>query len=110
VGSEICIRDRSRTTGREAANGRGGRRGRELPEGADPELFGRLRAWRTARAEAQQVPAYVVLNDAALGAIAASRPADLRALVAIPGIGPRKLDLYGPDVLAIVRGDEPPPA
>jgi DNA helicase-2/ATP-dependent DNA helicase PcrA len=99
---------RPRPAGREAGDGRGGRRGRELPEGADPELFGRLRAWRTARAEAQQVPAYVVLNDATLGAIAAGRPADLRALVAIPGIGPRKLDLYGPDVLAIVRGDQPP--
>jgi DNA helicase-2/ATP-dependent DNA helicase PcrA len=105
---ERAVAQRSGPAGRDAANGRGGRRGRELPEGADPELFGRLRAWRTARADAQQVPAYVVLNDATLGAIAASRPADVRALVAIPGIGQRKLDLYGPDVLAIVRGDQPP--
>jgi DNA helicase-2/ATP-dependent DNA helicase PcrA len=93
---------------REASNGRAGQRTKELPAGADPELFDRLRAWRTARAQAQQVPAYVVLNDATLGAIAASRPADVQALVAIPGIGPRKLDLYGADVLAIVHGDEPP--
>jgi len=84
------------------------RRGpRELPDGADPELFARLRAWRSGRAEAQKVPAYVVLNDATLGAIAARRPADVRGLVAIPGIGQRKLDLYGADVLAIVRGEEP---
>jgi DNA helicase-2/ATP-dependent DNA helicase PcrA len=82
---------------------------RELPDGADPELFARLRSWRTARAEAQRVPAYVVLNDATLGAIAARRPADVRGLVAIPGIGQRKLDLYGADVLAIVRGEEPVP-
>jgi DNA helicase II / ATP-dependent DNA helicase PcrA len=90
-----------------AANGRAGKRTRELPEGADPELFERLRAWRTARAAEQKVPAYVVLNDATLGAIAARRPADVRTLVAIPGIGQRKLDLYGGDVLAIVRGEEP---
>jgi DNA helicase II / ATP-dependent DNA helicase PcrA len=93
-----------------AANGRrdgSGGRTRELPEGADPELFGRLRTWRATRAEALRVPAYVVLNDATLGAIATNRPADVRGLVAIPGIGQRKLDLYGTDVLAIVRGDEP---
>jgi DNA helicase II / ATP-dependent DNA helicase PcrA len=83
------------------------RGGRELPDGADPELFGRLRTWRSARAEVAKVPPYVVLNDATLGAIAARRPGDVRGLVAIPGIGQRKLDLYGADVLAIVRGDDP---
>jgi DNA helicase II / ATP-dependent DNA helicase PcrA len=89
--------------------GRDGRRGRELPEGADPELFARLRTWRTARAEAQRVPAYVVLTDATLGEISARRPADVRGLVAIPGIGPRKLELYGGEVLALVRGEDPAP-
>jgi DNA helicase-2/ATP-dependent DNA helicase PcrA len=83
------------------------RGGRELPDGADPELFARLRTWRSARAEVAKVPPYVVLNDTTLGAIAASRPGDVRGLVAIPGIGQRKLDLYGADVLAIVRGDDP---
>jgi len=101
---------RARSSARDGVDGRGGRRERELPDGADPELFARLRAWRAARAQAQQVPAYVVLNDATLGVIAAHRPADAGALVAIPGIGPRKLGLYGSDVLAIVRGDEPPAA
>ena len=106
---EERLASRARPAARETPNGRAGQRGRDLPAGADPELFGRLRAWRTARAQAQQVPAYVVLNDATLAAIAARRPADLPALVAVPGIGPRKLDLYGADVLAIVRGDEPSP-
>jgi DNA helicase-2/ATP-dependent DNA helicase PcrA len=91
-----------------AANGRrDGRRGADLPDGADPELFARLRSWRSARAEAARVPAYVVLNDATLGEIAVRRPDDVRGLVAIPGIGQRKLDLYGQDVLAIVGGEEP---
>jgi DNA helicase-2/ATP-dependent DNA helicase PcrA len=110
VAGENAAAARARSSARDGADGRGGRRERELPDGADPELFARLRAWRAARAQEQQVPAYVVLNDATLGVIAAHRPADARALVAIPGIGPRKLDLYGPDVLAIVRGDEPPPS
>jgi DNA helicase-2/ATP-dependent DNA helicase PcrA len=92
---------------RPGAGRRDGKRGRELPDGADPDLFARLRSWRSSRAEVQKVPAYVVLNDATLGEIAARRPADVPGLVAIAGIGQRKLDLYGADVLAIVRGDEP---
>ena len=80
----------------------------ELPDGADPELFARLRAWRSARAETQKVPAYVVFTDATLAALAASQPADVAGLVAVPGIGQTKLDRYGEDVLAIVRGERPP--
>ena len=44
------------------------------PEAADAELFGRLRAWRRAQAEAQKVPPYVVFSDATLVAIADKHP------------------------------------
>jgi len=37
-------------------------------------------------------------------AIAELRPGDDTALVAIPGIGARKLEQYGPEVLKLVRG------
>ncbi|HEX6756210.1 MAG TPA: ATP-dependent DNA helicase UvrD2, partial [Mycobacteriales bacterium] len=86
------------------------RGGVELPDSADAELFGRLRAWRSARAEAQKVPAYVVFTDATLAEIAVRQPADVAGLVAVPGIGQTKLDRYGEDVLALVRGAEPPSA
>jgi ATP-dependent DNA helicase UvrD/PcrA len=79
-----------------------------LPDGADEELFGRLRAWRAARAEAQKVPAYVVFTDATLAELAVRQPADVPELVAVPGIGQSKLDRYGEDVLAIVRGEPAP--
>ena len=53
------------------------------------------------------MPAYVVFTDATLTAIAEHRPADPSALVAIPGIGARKLDRYGEAVLALVaEGDD----
>jgi DNA helicase II / ATP-dependent DNA helicase PcrA len=84
------------------------RAGLEPPEGADQELFTRLRAWRSARAEAQKVPAYVVLTDATLAELAVRQPADVPELVAVPGIGQTKLDRYGEDVLAIVRGEPAP--
>lgn len=73
-------------------------------EGEAGELFERLRAWRSSAAQAQSVPAYVVFTDATLQAIAETRPANLRELSALPGIGSRKLELYGEDVLAAVTG------
>ena len=64
-------------------------------EGEAGELFERLRAWRSSAAQAASVPAYVVFTDATLQAIAETRPPNLRELAALPGIGARKLELYG---------------
>ena len=50
------------------------------------------------------MPAYVVFTDNTLIAIAELLPADDAALIAIPGIGARKLEQFGPDVLDLVRG------
>ncbi|MBJ7450596.1 MAG: ATP-dependent DNA helicase UvrD2, partial [Blastococcus sp.] len=73
-------------------------------EGEAGELFERLRTWRSQAAQAQSVPAYVVFTDATLQAIAETRPATLRELSGLPGIGSRKLEMYGEDVLAAVTG------
>jgi ATP-dependent DNA helicase RecQ len=77
-------------------------------EVADPEraaeLFDRLRAWRARTAKARAVPAYVVFSDATLAGIAAARPRDEEALLGVKGVGQRKLEEFGADVLAIVRG------
>ena len=73
-------------------------------EGEAGELFERLRAWRSSAAQTASVPAYVVFTDATLQAIAETRPVNLHELSALPGIGARKLDLYGEDVLAAVHG------
>jgi DNA helicase-2/ATP-dependent DNA helicase PcrA len=74
------------------------------PSDADPELLDRLRDWRTGCANEQRVPAFVIFTDATLTAIAEQRPADAAGLTAIPGIGAAKLDRYGAEVLALVRG------
>jgi len=70
----------------------------------DEDLLLRLKAWRLEVAKEQSVPAYVVFTDNTLIAIAELLPDDEKALVAIPGIGARKLEQYGPDVLQLVRG------
>jgi len=59
-----------------------------------------LREWRLARARADEVPAYVVFNDRTLAELVARTPRTLAELAAVPGIGPAKLDRYGPELLA----------
>jgi DNA helicase II / ATP-dependent DNA helicase PcrA len=70
----------------------------------DDELLLRLKDWRLRTARDLKVPAFVVFTDNTLIAIAELLPTDDAALVAIPGIGARKLEQFGPDVLALVRG------
>ena len=83
-----------------AAVRRPAKRPKVVLEGEAGERFERLRAWRSSIAASASVPAYVVFTDATLQAIAEARPASLRELSGLPGIGARKLELYGADVLA----------
>ena len=69
---------------------------------ADPELFERLREWRSEVARRQGVPAYVVFHDKTLTELASHRPTDLIGLEALPGIGRSKLDRYGEALLEIL--------
>ncbi|GHJ51732.1 DNA helicase [Nonomuraea sp. TT08I-71] len=74
------------------------------PSDLDEELYARLHEWRQRVAGAQKVPAYVVFTDATLTALAERKPGRTEELIAIAGIGPRKLGLYGDTVLALVAG------
>jgi DNA helicase-2/ATP-dependent DNA helicase PcrA len=76
-------------------------------EAADAELFGRLRVWRKAQAEAQQVPPYVVFSDATLVAIADARPQSRDGLAQISGVGPTKLARYAVPLLDVLGGADP---
>ena len=69
----------------------------------DEELLAQLKEWRLATSRELSVPAYVVFTDNTLIAIAESLPDDEAALTAIPGIGARKLEQFGADVLELVR-------
>ena len=73
---------------------------------ADAGLQSALRAWRSEIARKRGVPAYVVLHDATIDGIAASRPASLNELRNIPGIGDKKLEHYGDELIALVRAAE----
>ncbi|UWZ40213.1 ATP-dependent DNA helicase UvrD2 [Dactylosporangium roseum] len=74
------------------------------PSDLDEELLSRLVDWRARLAGVQKVPPFVIFTDVTLAAIAERRPARREELAVIAGIGPRKLGLYGDDVLALVGG------
>jgi ATP-dependent DNA helicase UvrD/PcrA len=74
------------------------------PSDIDEELFERLREWRLRVATQQGVPAYVVFTDATLTALAERRPTSNDELLAIAGIGPRKIEMYGSATLALLEG------
>ncbi len=65
----------------------------------------RLRAWRTDTAKRDGVPAYVIFHDATLAEIARSAPDTVDGLRHIPGIGARKLERFGGELLEVVAAD-----
>ncbi|HSP81778.1 MAG TPA: RecQ family ATP-dependent DNA helicase, partial [Myxococcaceae bacterium] len=83
----------------------GTRRTRGAPERleeASPRLVEALRAWRLAEARRRRVPAFRILTDKVLDAIAAERPRNGEALQDIPGVGPKLTQRYGDAILALV--------
>jgi DNA helicase-2/ATP-dependent DNA helicase PcrA len=89
----VAVEERSRST-----------RARLAPGGppADPELIRTIRAWRLETARASGLPAYVILHDATVEALASLRPHTTEQLLAVPGLGPVKASRYGPVLLSMV--------
>jgi len=71
------------------------------PTPASEALAARLREWRTAEAKRLGVPAYVVLHDRTLHAVALARPANPAQLIGIAGIGAAKAERFGEAILRL---------
>ncbi|WP_241695104.1 ATP-dependent DNA helicase UvrD2 [Streptomyces sp. C] len=78
----------------------------DCPSDMDEGLYERLREWRATQSKLQGMPAYCVFTDKTLMAIAEAAPSEPGELAMISGVGGRKLDRYGADVLAICTGQE----
>ncbi len=81
--------------------------GRPAPaplDGAGQSLFDALRSWRRRLAEAQEVPPYVILHDATLHELVRLKPGSMEELGQVSGIGAKKLERYGEDLLALLGG------
>ena len=66
------------------------------------ERFAALKAWRAEVAREHNLPAFVVFHDATLAQMARDCPLDLQALGAISGIGTKKLQAYGSELLQVL--------
>jgi DNA helicase-2/ATP-dependent DNA helicase PcrA len=82
--------------------GRAPRAARPRLAADDAVLFDALKAWRLERARADKVSPFIVAFDTVIAQIAERRPRTTAQLLAIPGIGPGKVERYGEEILAIV--------
>jgi ATP-dependent DNA helicase RecQ len=106
--TEVWLREEAEGTRNRAIRAKS-RRGDLAPaspgqsKAADPALYAALKAWRTETARKRGVPAYVVLHDATIDGIAAVRPASLVELRGIAGIGDKKLEHYGTELMDVIN-------
>ena len=70
---------------------------------AGRDCLAALKAWRAEVAREHNLPAYVIFHDATLRAIAERQPTQLGELEGISGLGAKKLQAYGEEVLRVVR-------
>jgi DNA topoisomerase-3 len=68
-----------------------------------PGLVEALKAWRRVEAQRRKVPAFRILTDRALTALATARPDEEAELLNVPGIGPGIVGKYGREILQILR-------
>ncbi|MEZ5836085.1 MAG: DNA helicase RecQ [Geminicoccaceae bacterium] len=100
---KVMLRQLPKTSKTREKGGRVSGGADSLTDRADRALFERLRHRRLELAREQGVPPYVIMHDSTLVAIAERRPGDLAALSLIPGMGARKIERYGAEMLAIVE-------
>ena len=89
---------------------------RRAPLPAEPDssidrgLLEHMRAWRRGIAQRDAVPAFVILHDKTLEELCRWRPSEVDELLSIRGIGARKAEIYGQEILAALkayRGSSP---
>jgi ATP-dependent DNA helicase RecQ len=66
--------------------------------------FAALKAWRAEVAREHNLPAYIVFHDATLAEMAREGPDSLEALARIGGVGAKKLEAYGDEILRVLHG------
>jgi ATP-dependent DNA helicase RecQ len=101
--TEVMLREQAAGSPNRAVRDKS-RRGDLAPgKAGDPALHAALRAWRAEVARTRGVPAYVVLHDSTIDGIAAAHPTTLNELRGIAGIGDKKLEHYGQELIALVK-------
>lgn len=79
------------------------KRGATIEQDENLELFNRLRELRKRIADEKRWPAYIVMSDRSLHALASEQPTTLEAFGRTFGIGEHKRDAYGEEFIAIIK-------
>jgi ATP-dependent DNA helicase RecQ len=93
----------SRNASRAPGNGQASTGLSELT-GEAAALETRLRAWRKTEAQKLGQPAFCIFSDKTLRAIAEEQPHSEDELLAVAGMGPAKIDKFGPGILRVCTG------
>ncbi|WP_414676499.1 DNA helicase RecQ [Methylibium sp.] len=100
VPSEASVASRRRP-----AAGRAGSKAKDAPADLDIAAQGRydaLRAWRSEVAREHNLPSYIVFSNAALAEMARHAPGSLDELAQVNGVGEKKLEAYGREILRVL--------
>ena len=101
----IRLREAREAPPRAKGSRKAGRAAETLVLDADAQTrFQALKLWRAAVAREHNLPAYVVFHDATLAQMAEQSPDTLDELAGISGVGAKKLQAYGADILQVMRG------
>ena len=103
----LRLREASEPTarGKRGKTGSSGKGAGAAPADLDAEAqerYAALKAWRGEVAREHNLPAYVVFHDATLAEMARRYPADLDELGTISGVGAKKLQAYGAEILRVL--------
>jgi ATP-dependent DNA helicase RecQ len=74
--------------------------------GAEQTIFEKLRWWRVETARKHNVPAYVIFHDATMREIAKRKPQSLAELGTVSGVGGKKLETYGQEIISLIVDDD----
>ena len=102
---QLLLRVPAETPRRSRAARSTGAKEKPAPVALDDEgqrRYAALKAWRAEVAREHNLPAYVVFHDATLAEMARSQPDSLAALAGISGVGAKKLEAYGAEILRVL--------
>jgi ATP-dependent DNA helicase PIF1 len=78
--------------------------GDKAEEPIDDELFENLRSWRLKRAQRDKVAPFIIAHDSLLKTLSVKKPKNRKKLLAIKGMGPKKAETYGDEILEVIAG------
>ena len=69
----------------------------------NPELFERLKQWRKEKAYKERIKPYIIFSDTSLISICNSKPKNVEELLEIRGVGSKKIEKYGEEILKLIN-------